>query len=142
MSGGSYDYASYEMENGGIDKALRYLDSATSDLAEILARPAAQVYETEERINESGQKYKVGIPRPTTDAERLLTEMAVGALAARLAKAARAFDAARNAAKDMAELFHQLEWLASGDTGIDSFQAWAREWARLQLESTTITPTP
>lgn len=127
MSGGSYGYVSNEMENGHVDKAADYLDLAIAQLRRIAAADV-QVMETEERNG-----YRIGTMRAGTDTERVLTEMALGALEQRLQRFAKAVADVADQARDLAPLFHELEWQQSGDTGIDRVQQFAREWANRQL---------
>jgi hypothetical protein len=131
VSGGSYDYASYEMETGRLDKALQYIVIASADLNRA-ASEAVKVYDHEDR-EVDGRKYRVATSRDATEAERVITEMALGALKLRMDAFCRLLAEAGKQAQEMAPLFHELEWWRSGDTGVESFMQWAREWATRKL---------
>ncbi len=132
MSGGSYDYASYEMENGELTKARIHMDDAADDITRALDAPF-EVYETQEATTPEGRVYRTAKARLATSEEKLLAELGLCALRQLAQQFERAVNEAAQMAKDLAPLFHALEWYRSGDTGASDVQEFGRQWVQKKL---------
>lgn len=121
MSGGSYDYAYCGMKDGDLDKAVRNIDSALSDFDRFAAEPMLMT----KRVDRQDV--------PLTREDVILTEAGLSALRRRLRVFAERIRLAQQDAKELSDLFHDLEWIDSCDYAKTDLQETARKWAREKL---------
>lgn len=109
MSGGSFDYVCYKMDDGELDAFARWAEGL---IAEIEAT-AAKVIAGEPIHYDQGLRTYVPHPR-TAEAS-----VALPAAAARFRAALVAVEDARAIVRELSRIAYAIEWCASGDTGPD-----------------------
>jgi hypothetical protein len=124
VSGGSYEYAYCGMESGGIARAANCIDFAIEDIAEALAAPAERTWDREAKAY-----------RPLTAQEKHLTWLAIAGAQSHILEFQRLLKQASDKARELAPLFHELEWWRSCDRSVEGVQEFARTWALKLLEA-------
>jgi len=123
MSGGSFDYAYREMEDGLLGKFAGYAGRFVSHLD----RLAGAVERGEVVVFEASGR------RKPTEAERASWALAVGAALVAFERARADVARLEVLMRELAPLAHAIEWSQSGDTGDDNTARECLAWARKRL---------
>lgn len=132
MSGGSYNYLCYKMEEGdGLTEFFEYRHQVIDDLKELLAAVEARQDVNNrpiERWDRATEKWVA-----MTDDERSRFLVAIGAALACVESMAKRVEAVQADMRGLAAVMHALEWKRSGDWGVDNAAAACLSWMMKKL---------